>query len=277
MLFLGGRDFPTSREDLAAALHEALAGVFRLPEGQAVVTVAGERFPALDQLVIDLSDAHLQQGWFPPRRVRARQPGIAAAQFQLLGQPLRKDQAALRVDVSLSDARFDFGRDAEGRNVLYLVEGSSGRCVVHGSQADYQAFLLAQLQTVAAEHGATVETAELTLQDRGDRALGVELRVKASRNLLLFPLRMTVRGRGTLEIDDQLNARLCDLTAEGEGLLSDLVLGLVRDRLEQLNGSVIPLAAVSRGRLRLCDLRLRWDSGLEVVAVFDSEKGCRES
>lgn len=270
MFFLGGQDFPAGREELAAALQEGLAGRFRLPEGRAAVEAAGDAFPSLDRLVIDLSEAELRESYLPDRRTRLRQPGVEVAHFRLLGRPVRQGPAALEMEATVEGACFEFRRDRQGRNLLCLVDGRGGRCSFRGGQADLQAFLLSHLQAVAAEHGATVEAAELTLTEPAERAVDFGLRVQASRGLVLFKLGMTVRGRGRLEIDERLNARLAELTVEGEGLLSELVLGLAQDPIDRLNGATFALTSFARGRLRLRGLTFRGDGGLEVEAEFGS-------
>jgi hypothetical protein len=270
MLFLGGRDFPTNRTEFVAALNEALTRLFRLPPDRQPVELAGDRYPALDKLIINLTDAQIQDCLLPARLTRVRQPGVTIAQFQIVGRPVYQDQAALHVDTTLTDASFEFRRDADGRNFLHLLDGRSGQLFTQGSQADFQTVLLRQLQTVAAAYGATLESAEWTLTDHGNRSFGVELRVKASREVALLRLGMTLNGRGQVTIDDHLNARLSGLSVEGEGMLSNLLLGFVQDYLERLEGAVFPLTALSCGRLRLRDLKIRCDHDLEIEAKFGS-------
>jgi hypothetical protein len=116
----------------------------------------------------------------------------------------------------------------------------------------------------------TIDEVRWSLSGHCDRSLGVEIRVKARKGLGFLSIPAALHARGQLTIDDQLNARLAGLVVEGEGVVGTLVVGLLHSRLKRLEGLVVPLASYSLGRLKLRDLRIRTENGLEVEATLGS-------
>ena len=113
----------------------------------------------------------------------------------------------------------------------------------------------------------SIEEVRLKLQSRTERALDVEVLVRAKK---LF-LGATVRVTGGLEIDEQLNARLRDLSCAGEGALGGLASGFITPYLQRFDGRSFALAALPLGELKLRDVRLAAGADLRVSARFGRE------
>lgn len=269
MLPLRKGDFPTSRDELQAALREGLTPAFRLPDGKPVVTVEGD-YPALDKLHVDLTDAAIKDDYRPLQPSPAGQPGVTAAQFRIAGGPLRYEQAALSLDFSARDARFEFTRDARGKNLLNPVDANDGRLLFWVDKPNLEALAQAVGKRLGDEYDATVEKTEITLTGEGDRSVSVSLRVTAVKKIMLSKVRVTLSGEGKLTIDDQLNATLCGLSVEGEGMVGAMVVSLVEEEIQQWNGRSFSLTAFSLGKMKLRDLKIRCDNGLQVEAAFGS-------
>src|SRR5437667_5801215 len=239
MLPLRKGDFPASREDLQAALREGLAQAFRLPEGKAVVTLEGS-YPALDKLQVDLTDALIKDDYRPAQPSAAGQPGVTAVQFRIAGSPVRYEQAAVSLDLSARDARFEFTRDARGKNLLNPVDAKEGRLLLWVDQPNLEMLAQTVAKRVGDEYDAKVEKTEITLTGEGDRAVSVNLRVTAVKKVMLSKVRATISGAGKLTIDDQLNATLSGLSVEGEGMVGAMIVSLVEDEIKQWDGRRFP-------------------------------------
>jgi hypothetical protein len=270
MLPLGGHAFPTSREELIAALNEGLFQTVILPAARQVVEADSNSFPSLQRLKIDLTEARVRDEYHLAKPTGERQPGITTARLEILGRPVYTGPAAIYYEVALTDARLDFQRDALGRSLLVPVDALSGRISCRMSQADFEALLLAQGRATAGRHGITIDSLQWSWQSEGERSLGARARIAASKRLGFINIPAAVHGGGNLHVDDQLNARISGVSCEGEGLVGTLIVALAQHRLKRLEGAVLPLASYSLGRLKLRELKLRCQNGPEAEAIFGS-------
>jgi hypothetical protein len=270
MLPLGGHDFPKNRDELVQALTDGLAQAVALPAGKQPVEIQNEAYPALRFLRIDLTGATIRNEFQPARPIGEKLPAVTAARFEMLGRPVYSDSAAVYYEVDLSDVRFEFQRDTLGRKLLIPVDAATGRIFTSVSRSDLDILLRSQLGIGAAAYGATIDDLQWSLHGQGERSLSLDLRVKASKRLGFVTIPAALHARGQMTIDEHLNARLSDLSVEGEGLVGTVVVGLLHSRLKRLEGAVLPLASYSLGRLKLHDLRIRTEQGLEIEATFGS-------
>ena len=67
-LSLSRKDFPTTAEELAAAIEEALGDVFKLKKGSGVSIEGGADFPDIKRVQIDLDGAQVSATEPPPCR-----------------------------------------------------------------------------------------------------------------------------------------------------------------------------------------------------------------
>ena len=81
-------------------------------------------------------------------------------------------------------------------------------------------------------------------------------------------LTTTVTLRGKLKIDDTLNASVSDLTVTGEGVLGEMAAGMIRPKLQEIDGKSYPLTALSLGQVRLHDLQIQTGETIRVTAAF---------
>jgi hypothetical protein len=73
---------------------------------------------------------------------------------------------------------------------------------------------------------------------------------------------------GRFTIDEQLNARLSDLSLDGDGMILKLAGSYARPHLDRLEGRVFPLLAFTPGGLALRDVKLTAGENLMVSARF---------
>ncbi|MDQ3441657.1 MAG: hypothetical protein M3478_15040, partial [Planctomycetota bacterium] len=137
MFPLAGKNFPTSSDELATSIEEALGDVFTLPKKNGV-TIDGAKFPALKTVKINLSGATVSAKEPPPkpRPVGKRQPGVRVAKLEVTGQPIQYEQTKLSLKVTGSGLAFDFARDKKGNPLLVLAEAEDGKVEAKISKKD---------------------------------------------------------------------------------------------------------------------------------------------
>src|SRR4029079_16222188 len=116
----------------------------------------------------------------------------------------------------------------------------------------------------AKQQGVTVQDLSVNLTSEGDRSVEAEVRVKAKKLMMSG----VIHVRGKLDVDDELNATVSDLSCKGEGVVGSMAAGLIQGKLQEYNGRRIPLMAFSLGDVSLRDLKIDTKGGLHVTAKF---------
>jgi len=267
MFPLAGKKFPTSADELAAALNDALGEVFSLPKKTSGVSVdGGGKFPAIKSVDIDLDGATVSADKPPPKPIGTgkREPGPRVDKLELSGQPIRYEQAKLNLKLSAQGLKFDFDRDKKGNALLVLTDAKGGKVDAKISKQDIQT-VLTEVATVAAkQQGITVQDVELKLESAGPRSIAADVRVKAKKMMMSGVIHVT----GKLDIDDELNAKLSDLKCTGEGIVGGAAAGFLQSKIKPYNGTTIPLMAFSLGDVALRDLKIDLKKDLHVTAAF---------
>jgi hypothetical protein len=272
MFPLSGTAFPTDADQLAAGIRGALAEVFALPaEDSAVkVVVDGKGFPQVERVKIDLSGASVNATEPPPKPTPsgARQPGVHVDTLEVVGHPIKYGQHKLDLTLNARDVQFDFARDKTSRPLLVLTDARDGHVEAKISKADLEALLLTVARELAKEQNIQVRELELNLTSQGPRSLAADARVKAAKMLMSG----TIRIMGRLDVDDELNATISGLRAEGEGMIGKLAAGVVQKHLNPVNGRRFPLMTFSLGDVTLRDLEIVANTNVQVSAKFGSAK-----
>lgn len=269
MFYLSGNDFPQNAPELAAALLQPLHELFTFSrEESAVVRVNGGQYPDVNQLRIDLSGASLKARQPPPKPAGVGQSraGLHASALEVLGHPVRVQEAPIHFDVTATDVRFAYDRNEEGRPLLLLTAAEAGQAKVEIGRGDLEALLLAQASAAAAKQGVSIEKVKLTLAPLDTRSVAVAVRATAKK---LFA-RADLEVKGRLTVDERLNARVSALSCHGDGIVGGLAGNLIRPYLERFNNTELPLTGMSLGNVRLHDLRLDVTDSLKVEAAFGS-------
>ena len=268
MFPLAGKDFPTSSDELATSIEEALGEVFTMPKKNGV-TVDGPKFPALKTVRINLSGATVSAKEPPPKPkpVGKRQPGVRVAKLEVTGQPIQYEQTKLNLKVIGSGLAFDFARDKKGNALLVLADAEDGKVEAKITKKDIETLLTEAAGMAAKQQGITIKDLELDLKQDGPRAVAAEVRVTAKKMMMTGTIVIT----GKLDINDELNATVSDLNAKGEGMVGTLAAGIVQKHLKPHDGTTIPLMAFSLGDVALRDLKIKVKDAVEVSAAFGKE------
>ncbi len=268
MFPLAGKEFPTSSDELASSIEDALAEVFTLPK-KCGVTVDGAKFPALKTVKINLSGATVSATEPPPKPkpTGKREPGVRVEKLDITGHPIQYEQTKLNLKVTGSGLVFDFARDKKGKPLLVLAEAEDGKVEAKITKKDIETLLMEAAGVAAKQQGITIQGLDLNLKSDGPRSVAAVVRVKAKKMLMSGTIVIT----GKLDIDDDLNATVSDLNCTGEGMVGTLAAGVVKAKIERYDGTTIPLMAFSLGDVALRDLKIKVKDSVEVSAAFGKQ------
>ncbi|HEY2588725.1 MAG TPA: hypothetical protein VGI81_23485 [Tepidisphaeraceae bacterium] len=269
MFPLAGKSFPTSPQDLAAAIRKAMAEVISFPAKADPVRAEGGTWPSIDRVALDLTGAMIDPTKpppAPPTLKGERQPGIKVGRLEVRGQPILIGKSEVNLALDGHNVGFDFARDAAGDAMLVLRDAKDGHVQVEAGKDDLQAMLRAAATTAGKPHGITIQDLQLTLTSDGPRSIGVEARVKAKKMVMSG----TVVVRGKADVDDQLVATLSNLACTGEGMIGGMAAALVGSKLKAFEGKRVPLMAFSLGETKLRDVRISTGKTIRVNAEFGS-------
>jgi hypothetical protein len=172
----------------------------------------------------------------------------------------------MRINFSADDVKLDVAKDPAGKLTPALAGARNGTILLELTRAELQGMLMAFAQAAAAEQGAKIESADLTLSQAGDRAVSASLRIKAKKSFI--PATIVVDGRA--DVDEQLNVRLSGLQCSGEGMVGGVVAGLLGGKLKQFEGREFDLAPPALKKLRLTGLKVDAGDPLKVSAQYES-------
>lgn len=264
MIPLGGTSWPQNRTELAAALRDGLAGFVRTAAGRDPVHVEGDAWPALARLRLELTGATVAPGgWEAPGDVRPTGDGVEVDRLEVEADPFVHGGAEARFQLQASGARLAFAHAVGGRHLLLLEQARSGRLRAAIGKEALQALALEQARALAAKHGVTVLDVRLDLASSGPRALRVSAWARMRKMLTA-----EVTAEATLEVGDDLTAHVRAAAFRAGGFLGALLGGRLDELARSLHGRRFPLAALRLGEIRLHDVRVAVDDGLQVEASF---------
>jgi hypothetical protein len=264
---LAGKDFPETADELAAAIRDALARVLTLPKKDGAVTAEG-KFPSIKRLKVNLNNAEVSATEPPPKPqpTGKRQKGIEVDQLEVSGKPISYEKNKLELELKASGVTLDFARDKKGQPLLVLADAKTGTVRAMMAKSDIEALARTAAEMAARGQGIKIEGLDLTLTGEGKRSLAAEVRVRAKKLMVSGVVRIT----GRVDIDDELNATVSKLDAEGEGMIGSMASGLVKSKLKPYEGRTFPLMTFSLGDVTLRDLAIDVKNNVQVTAEFGS-------
>lgn len=263
VLPLAGTSIPADPNALARALGEGLhARGLTAREVQAT----GSAWPRLDRLTIDLTGAQASRALRLPMVHKPAGKGITIGEFKLHAAPLLVQQVPVDVRSWLSEAAARFSLDDTGALFLTLERAAAGELEVSVAHAALERGLHALAQELAAKQGADVKSTKLELETPTPRALVFRVAVTAK----VMIMKATVHLRGRADLDDQLNARLSQLSAQGEGMFSALIESGLRPHLARLENQTFALGGLVAGGLRVNELAISAGETVRLHATLAS-------
>lgn len=263
--------FPGDADGFDAAFTNGWLRGLNLPDGSDAVTVRGGRYPAVESLRVDLSDARVDTESkakpLKPTDRRLSGQSLRADRFELVSRPLRSGRAKINLDFSADDVRLDFGKDKRGRHVLLMTDARNGRLDFEMTRDDIERLLLASAKEEGGKRGLNVTSLRLRVfADEVERTVRVDIKVEMLVGIVPAGLRFKAR----LDIDENLNGQLRDLSCTGDNILGPLISGFIQPGLKKHNGKVRPLVRFPMNRIRLRDVKITADETVRLTAAFGS-------
>jgi hypothetical protein len=251
---------PASTDALAAALRRGFESRGLTPRE---ITALGSNYPELASLSIDLTDAHFTRE--SRTTVAEGNDGnpLQIARFALFGEPVYFERTPLAVRIEAEDVQMRVTGEAQNGS-LKLETATAGTVAVQVTLEALEALLQSVASEAAAQKGIEVKKTKLTLTQEGPRAVSFRAEVTAKVFIMSASLALT----GRLEIDDAFNARLSALALDGDAMVTNLAGSFLRPRLQELEGKVFPLLALSPGGLKLRDIEVSVTPDLQLRARF---------
>lgn len=266
MFPLAGKSFPTTADELATAIQEALEDVLTFPKKSNVIKAIESTFPDLKSLKIDLSGATVNINEPPPapQPKGKRKPGVTVGQLDVTGHPIYYEKSKAELELKAKGLSFDFAHDAKGNALLVLTDAKDGHVQVKIGKDDLRAMLLAAASAAAKSQGVTIQELDVNLEATGDRSIAADVRVKAKKMVMSGVINI----RGKADVDDNLVATLSDLSCTGEGMIGGMAAGFLQGKLKAYDGKKFPLMAFSLGDVALRDLKISTKGAIQLSAEF---------
>ena len=282
MFPLAGSALPTSAEEFARALSDGLRACgLDLCE----VRTDGGSWPEVERLAISFSNVdakHSMEG-FLGWRVAAGGGAVADAirlpvgheqfvagptvevfELQIAPRLFEKMLGQIHLEAKLCGAVTEFWRAADGALGLTLQSARGGELDAYVFLFDLERVAQRFLANLAEEQGVEVKSSRLEIAAPTPRTLDFRIVVTAK----VFIMTATVNVRGSVVLDDQLNARFIGLTAEGEGMMAGMAESVLRPRLAKLEAKTFALGAFVAGGLRVQDVAVSVDDALRLHATL---------
>ncbi len=266
MFPLASDTFPQTSDELAASLIEGWKRTpLLLPPDSQPVTAVGAP-PVMAALTINLSNASIdpKRKTVSPARNAKVEGTMRVGRLELHGDAIRINQSFINLGMTADEARLDLRRDKAGKPQLALVEAKSGQMTFSATQRDIEDLMLAGAKQGAGRMGLSVQSLRLNFVAENDRTLQVKMRLGTKFTFVGAGLNFTAR----VAIDDDMNARLTDLSCSGDDVLGPLIINFIRPALKKVNNSQRPIMSFPGSEMRLHDVRFAVDDALHVKATF---------
>jgi len=272
MFPLNQKQLPANAEELKTALEAALRRFLVAPGD--IVSIREKVYPDLAEIAVNLNDAKVNMNGRPPfSPVEKGRPAINAERLTITAQPISLGSASMNLAMQARDVVLHQSREKNGNLVLLLHRASDGEIAISVKPKDLESLISQIAKNEAGKQGVTIEDVRLALTICGPRSLRTEVRLRARK---LF-VRATIRIGGKVEIDEQLVARIRDLTCTGEGAIASLACNILSSHLRKLDGRNFELMALPLGEVQLRDVRLELNDAIKLHAEFGSRQAERRA
>lgn len=259
---------PATGEELSASIVAAWIKALTFPDTARVVAMVGGRYPAVEAMRVDLSNAVAIPKVKRPSvaEFKPSKQSLWVSDFALVAEPLKskESQSQANLQVTASRVRFDVQTTREGSPVLLMSDAASGTLHFNANLAEMEKSML----TTARERGArslvTVRNLKLDMKAFGPRSVDIVMQVSMLVGFVPAGMKFTAR----VDIDDDMNATIYNLSAEGDEALGPLLVHFIRPALAKYDGKTKPLMSFPNPEVRLKDVRISVDDRVTLDAVF---------
>lgn len=255
--------FPRTAAELESLLNQSVQRVFSRTTRP--VVIREKAYPALAEIRISLDGAQLRND--APRRPAvegAGKPALEVDALHVSGSGLTIGPATANLVLRAEQVGLNQAPDRNGELVLLLQNVSDGTIEIDTSKRDLERAIAAFAKAEAGKHGVAIDDVQLTFRQRGARSVDAAVQLRGKK--LFFST--VIRIAASLDLDDELNAKLSRLTCNGDGAIGSLACGVLAPHLQKLEGRTFALMALPLGEIRLRDVVLATDDTLKVSAEF---------
>ncbi|CAN5582224.1 hypothetical protein BH18VER1_BH18VER1_14460 [soil metagenome] len=257
------KTFPSTAGELQSRLNDSIQRVFSRADQP--VSVVEKSYPALAEIRIALDGAELRPNLARPPRVGGQgAPALHVGELHVGGSgltigPARADLRLRAREVGLTQAT-----DEKGDVVLLLQNAADGSVEITTSKLDIERTIAAVAKHEAGKQGVTIDQVQLTVRQRGERSVDAEVQLRGRKLFFSTILRIGA----SLDVDEELNAKISRLACHGDGAIGALACGALAPHLEKLTGRSFALMGLPLGEIRLRDVRISAGDKLTVSAEF---------
>jgi hypothetical protein len=258
------KDFPSSKNELAQALDEALHRLVR--KDGSIVNVRSRVFPYLDEIAINFDGAFLDS--LPPAPappVEPLKPAFEAALVTLSAQRIFVRGVPLDLRLNARDVVLHKGSDPNGDAMLVVQEVRDGQLTVSVRQLELEKAIAQIGAREAQRHGIALEQVRLAMRARGPRSLAADVSVQARK----FLLRAKIDISGKIDIDENLVMKIF-LKCKSDGAIGSMACSWLNPILDGLNNRSFSFTALPLGQIQFRDVRLAVTDTVELKADFGS-------
>ena len=271
----GAGGFPLSSDSLPStpeALVESLTAGYKarvqVPETVIPVIVAGQNYPRLDALLVDLSDGQIRPA-FRPNMFKSAVTLDEALQVKYLhyvARPLRYVDGSTNLRIVAHDVKLGLLRGRGDTAALVMTEAHDGHVQFDVRLDDIRTMLMTSAKNTANRGGYHVNDVQVKLTSADSRSLACELHV--SGFWLLLPTSFKITGR--IDIDGAQNAHLSNVGCSGEDVGGLIFAGFIDSAIKKYDGRIMPLATFPGGKIKIQDLHIAVDDSLRLDVAFGS-------
>jgi len=267
MIPLYRKDFPSSKDELAQALDEALRRLVHKTDP--IVSVRSRVFPYLDEIAINLNGVQFDS--LPaalPRTVNESRPACEAAIVMLSGLNISVQGVPLNVRMEARGVVFHKGQDEKAEAVFILHKVRDGSVVISAPQLNLENAIEQIAKREGDKRGITIEQVRLAIRARGERSLAADIRLQARK----FLLHARIDISGQIDIDENFVAKISNLKCKSDGAIGSLACGALDPFFRQLDGKTFSLTSLLLGEIQLRDIRVAVSDTIELTADFGADQ-----
>ncbi|MEY2480761.1 MAG: hypothetical protein QOI04_1688 [Verrucomicrobiota bacterium] len=265
MFPLRTKTLPASAAELSDLIEKSLREVVEASAN--FVRVSDRAYPELEEIRVTLDGATLRMPPpKPPKPVGSSSPALHANRIAFSGKEMSIQGAQLNVVFDASNVELHESREVNGDIVLVLQRAADGKIDINISKRDLEDVLTALARAEASKRGVAIEHVDLVLETRGPRSIGAVVNVAVRK--AFFSAKIKIAGH--LDIDDQLLAKLSNLSCKGEGAIGSLACGVLTPILQRANNRSFSLIALPMGEVQLRDVQIAAGDQISVQARFGS-------
>lgn len=250
MFPLHRQSLPASKDELAAALEEALRGFVQ--KTGPIVDVRSRVWPYIDEVLLNLDGANFNAPF--PAPATSCDASQHAFEIELVRVSARNARAyGLRFDLQ-GEARgvfLDRATDERGMLNLILRSAREGELTVSFAQLDLEEAVTRIASDQARQRGVTIEQVRLALRQRSARSVAAEVRIQARKFI-----RAKIDIYGQVDLDDDFVARVSQLRCQGSGAIATRVCSALQPHLDRFNDRSFALKSLPLGDSELKNLEL---------------------